>query len=73
MTTAREQATEAVRLALNPQRAAWMHREAAAAASDVWEPLLKEAIEWIEGLDLGLDWDGQDRILERLKAAIGDA
>lgn len=42
------------------------------AASDVWEPLLREALEWAEGLDLGLNWDGQERIVNKIKEALGE-
>lgn len=69
MTTAREQArAAAVRVVMQPQHTDWalMVHEAIEAASDIWEPLLREVV---AHLDAHLP---DTALVERMKEALGD-
>jgi len=73
VTTAREQAREAVITTTKNYLVPVRCQSAADAASDVWEPLLREALDFIENLDMGLGWDNQDRLVAKFKESLGDS
>lgn len=50
----------------------WLSLHAVNAASDVWEPLVREALGFIDGTYMGLASDRQEALVSKLKEALGE-